>query len=72
MILDGKSFAEIADSESTSKRKVQDVVDLAMVAPDLLDTISRGEQNKGLTSNYLVKAGVSAVWSEQRASFARI
>jgi hypothetical protein len=72
MILDGKSFAEIADAESTSKRRVQDVVDLAMLAPDLLDTISCGEQPEGLTSDYLIKTGVPAVWSEQRASFARI
>jgi site-specific DNA recombinase len=30
-----------------------------------------GEQPDGLTSDYLIKSGVPAVWSEQRAQFAR-
>lgn len=54
MILDGKSFAEIAEGEKTSKRRVQDVVDLAMLAPDLLGAISCGESTGGLTSDYLI------------------
>ena len=67
MIIDGKTFAEIAQAEGTSKRRVQDVVDLAMLAPDILDIIANGEQPNGLTSDYLIKSGVPAVWSDQRA-----
>jgi len=72
MIIDGKTFAEIAQAEGTSKRRVQDVIDLALLAPDLLDAIAVGEQSDGLTSDYLIKSGVPAVWSEQRAQFARL
>ncbi|WP_170610836.1 recombinase family protein [Ruegeria arenilitoris] len=72
MILSGKTFAEIAEAEGTSKRRVQDVVDLAMLAPDILDAIASGEQPAGLTSDYLIKSGVPAPWSEQREQFATL
>jgi len=70
MIFEGKTFAEIAEAEGTSRRRVQDVIDLAMLAPDILDAIAAGGQPDGLTSDYLIKSGVPAVWSEQRAQFA--
>ena len=72
MVLEGQSFSEIARAEGTSKRRIQDVVDLAMLAPDILDAIAAGEQPDGLTSDYLVKTGVPALWTEQRAVFARL
>ena len=72
MILSGKTFTEIAEAEGISKRRVQDVVDLAMLAPDILDVIASGEQPVGLTSDYLIKTGVPASWSEQRELFAKL
>ncbi len=71
-IIAGKTFTEIAQAEGTSKRRVQDVVDLAMLAPDILDVIAGGEQPEGLTSDTLIKSGVSAVWSEQRNQFEKL
>ena len=72
MIIDGKTFAEIAQAEGTSKRRVQDIVDLAMLAPELLDAIAKGEQPEGLTSGYLVKTSFPAIWSEQHQQFAAL
>lgn len=72
MILGGMTFAEIAESEGTSKRRVQDVIDLALLAPDILDTIANGEQPNGLTSDTLIKSGLPASWSDQRAQFAKL
>ncbi|MEM6657111.1 MAG: recombinase family protein [Pseudomonadota bacterium] len=72
MIHNGETFAEIAEAESTSKRRVQDVVDLAMLAPDILDVIASGEQPDGLTSDYLIKSGVPASWAEQSEQFAKL
>lgn len=72
LILSGMTFSEIAESEGTSKRRIQDVVDLAMLAPDVLDAIAAGEQPEGLTSDYLIKSGVQALWSEQRETFAKL
>ena len=65
MIIDGMTFDEIAHVEGTSKRRVQAIVDLATLAPDFLDAIAKGEQPAGLTSDYLIKTGFPAIWSEQ-------
>lgn len=72
MIIDGMTFTEIAQAEGTSKRRIQDVVDLAILAPDILDAIASGEQPDGLTSDALIKTGVPAAWSDQRAQFAKL
>ncbi|WP_420567905.1 hypothetical protein [Thalassovita sp.] len=39
----GKTFSEIADTEGVSKRRVQDVTNLALLSPDVLDSIAMGE-----------------------------
>ncbi len=72
LVMAGKTFSEIAEAEGASKRRVQDVVDLAMLAPDILDAIASGEHPEGLTSDHLIKSGVPAVWSEQRERFAKL
>ncbi|MEE9429003.1 MAG: hypothetical protein V3V25_12740 [Paracoccaceae bacterium] len=61
MIIEGKTFAEIAEAEGTSKRRVQDVIDLALLAPDVRSAITIGEQPHGLTTDYLIKTGFSAI-----------
>ncbi len=70
MIVEGKTFTDIAKAESTSKRRIQDVVDLALLAPDAVNAITMGAQPDGLTTDYLIKTGFSAIWSEQREKFA--
>ncbi len=72
MVIAGKTFSEIADTEGVSKRRVQDVTNLALLAPDILDGIARGEQPDGLTTDYLIKTRFSAAWSEQRQQFAAL
>lgn len=72
MIIDGRTFSEIAEAEGTSKRRVQDVVDLAMLAPDVLDAIAAGEQPAGLTTDYLIKSGFPAVWLDQHKQFSAL
>jgi hypothetical protein len=72
MIIDGIPFTEISKAENVSKRRVQDVVDLALLAPHVLDAIAIGQQPDGLTSDYLIKSGISASWAEQREQFANL
>lgn len=72
MIIDGMTFAEIAEADSVSKRRVQDVVDLATLAPDIIDAISSGEQPDGLTTDHLIKSGVPTSWSDQHEQFAKL
>jgi DNA invertase Pin-like site-specific DNA recombinase len=70
MIIKGATFADIAAAENTSTRRVQQVVELALLAPETLDAIATGTQPKGLTTDYLLKTGFGPVWSEQQAQFA--
>ena len=43
MVIKGKAFSEIADAEGVSKPRVQDVTNLALLAPDVLVCIAAGE-----------------------------
>jgi DNA invertase Pin-like site-specific DNA recombinase len=70
MILAGQSFTKIASVEGTSKRRVQDVIELALLAPDFLDAIADGTQPAGLTSDTLIKTGFPTDWAKQRRHFA--
>jgi len=72
MILAGQSFAEIADATGVSKRRVQAVTEPALLSPQTLYTIAVGEQPDRLTSDYLLKTGFPAIWSEQREKFAAL
>lgn len=72
MIVEGKTFAEIAAAEGVSKRRIQDVVGLALLAPDVLEAIASGAQSEGLTTDHLIKTGFNPVWSEQRTQFAAL
>jgi hypothetical protein len=70
MVIDGRTFSEIAETEGSSKRREQDVVDLAMLAPDVLDAIAAGDQPADLTTDYLIKSVFPATWSDQHKRFA--
>lgn len=72
MVIAGKTFSEIAETDGVSKRRVQDVASLALLAPDVLCSIVQGEQPEGLTTDYLIKTRFPAIWSEQREQFAAL
>jgi hypothetical protein len=65
MVIEGQTFTEIAEAEGVSKRRIQAVIELALLSPQTLDAIIAGEQPMGMTSDYLIKTGFSANWSEQ-------
>lgn len=44
-----------------SESRVQDIIDLATLAPEVLDEIVQGEQPASLTSDCLVKTGFPAI-----------
>jgi hypothetical protein len=72
MVIAGKTFSDIAETDGVSKRRVQDMVSLALLAPDVLGSIVQGEQPEGLTTDYLIKTRFPAIWSEQREQFAAL
>ena len=72
LVIEGQTFAEIADAEGTSKRRIQAVVELALLSPQTLDAVVAGEQPIRMTSDYLIKTGFSAIWSEQHSQLAQL
>jgi site-specific DNA recombinase len=68
-ILDGQTFGEIAKTEDLSKRRVQQLIELAFLAPDVIRDTFDGRQPTGLTSEWLFRHSFSPVWHEQREMF---
>ena len=65
-IKNGQTFAQIAARAGTSKRRVQDVIDLAFLAPDIIEQAVNGTLPLHFTSDYLIKTGIPADWNKQR------
>ena len=55
MIKSGKALNEIAAKESTSKHRIQQVTEWALLAPKFVRMIIEGRQPIGLTSNWLLR-----------------
>jgi len=68
-ILAGQTFGEIAKSEDVSKRRVQQLIEQAFLAPDVIRDIFDGRQPTGLTSEWLFRHSFPPVWHEQREMF---
>lgn len=69
MIRAGKTYAEIARSGGASKRRIQQLIELAFLAPDILRDIHDGKQPMGLTSDWLMRHTAPSIWTDQRALF---
>jgi site-specific DNA recombinase len=68
----GATFAEIAETEGTSKRRVQQVIDLAVLAPVIVRDVLDGKQPMGFTSDWCKTNELPSDWSEQRALIATL
>ncbi|PKP63438.1 MAG: recombinase family protein [Alphaproteobacteria bacterium HGW-Alphaproteobacteria-8] len=66
-IKSGKSCDAIAASAGTSKRRVQQMLDLAFLAPDIAKSIVEGRQPLGLTSDWLKLHRLPTRWEDQLA-----
>lgn len=71
-IKQGASFEDIASDSNTSKRRVQQVIPLAFLAPDIVRQITLGTQPIGLTSDWLVRHGLPTDWAAQQERIARL
>ncbi|MEP1933442.1 MAG: hypothetical protein ABJJ37_19385, partial [Roseibium sp.] len=63
---EGKSFETIAAEAGTSKRRVQQVIDIAFLAPDIVCDITNGTQPMGLTSDWCLRHDLPSDWQTQR------
>lgn len=68
----GKSFEAIAAKAKTSKRRVQQVIDLAFLAPDIVRDITNGTQPMGLTSDWCLRHHLPSDWQAQRQCIANL
>lgn len=69
-IKSGKTFSEIAEAEGVSKRRIQHLIELAFLAPDIVRRIHEGQQPVGLTSEFLLRNEIPVCWRQQRELFA--
>jgi hypothetical protein len=68
-VLAGQTFGEIAEGEGVSKHRVQQLIELAFLSPDVIRDAFDGCQPTGLTSEWLARHSFSPVWQEQRKMF---
>lgn len=69
LIRSGKTNAEIAAAEGVSKHRIQKLVDLTFLAPDVVRDVFAGSQPTGLTTEWLLRHTIPTVWDEQRTLF---
>lgn len=72
LVRSGKTIGEIAETEGFSKRRVQQLIELAFLAPDVIRSVREGRQPTGLTSDWLLRHAYSPIWSEQRDLFSTL
>ena len=68
----GATFAAIARQSGTSARRVQHMIGLTFLAPDIVQSIVEGTQPIGLTSERCKTHELPADWDAQRAMIAAL
>jgi site-specific DNA recombinase len=66
MIRAGKAFADISRETGTSKRRIQQMLDLAFLAPDIIREVMEGRQPLGYTSDWCLRHELPSGWRVQR------
>ncbi len=62
----GKDFETIAAEAGTSKRRIQQIVGLALLAPDIIRNALQGQQPTGFTTRWYLQHPMPFGWKEQR------
>lgn len=68
----GETFSDIAEKESASKRRIQQIVVLAFLAPDIIRSAMDGKQPVGFTSDWCIRHNLPTDWTEQRELIATL
>ncbi len=63
----GATMQAIANREGITQRRVAHLVDLAFLAPDIVQAIVDGRQSPTLTADSLIKSRHRILWADQRA-----
>ena len=62
----GQTFDQIAKTEQISKRRIQQMIELAFLAPDIIRNVLDGNQSVGFTSDWCLRHALPSDWSAQR------
>lgn len=68
----GMTMQAIADRENIKQRRVAHLVDLAFLAPDIVQAIVDGRQPATLTADRLIRSRHRSLWADQRGWIAAI
>ncbi len=68
----GASMEDIASRNEISQRAIARLIDLAFLAPDIVDAIVTGRQPVNLTANVLIRDMHQRLWHDQRAMIAAL
>ena len=62
----GASFGDLAIREKTASSRIQQMIGLAFLAPDILDQVAAGSQGVSFTSEWFKRRQLPQRWDEQR------
>ncbi len=62
----GQTLSDIARDAGTSTRRIQHMIDLAFLAPDLVGQVLAGTQPAGFTSDWFKRHSLPGEWQDQR------
>lgn len=71
-IKSGRTLSEISGAEGTSKQRIQHLVKLAFLTPEVVRRVHEGQQPVGLTCEWLLRNEIPFDWQEQRSLFATL
>jgi site-specific DNA recombinase len=69
LVRSGHTYAEISKAEGVSRDRVQKLIELAFLAPDVIRNVYEGSQPTGMTTEWLLRHAFSALWHDQREMF---
>jgi DNA-binding CsgD family transcriptional regulator len=69
LVRSGKTYAEIAKVEGVSNDRIQKLIKLAFLAPDVIRDVYEGSQPLGLTTEWLLRHAFPTIWHDQREMF---
>lgn len=66
LLKEGKTFADISQVSGTPRRRVQQMLALAFLAPDIVRAVMEGRQPVGFTSDWCLRHDLPTDWQAQR------
>ena len=68
----GETFSDIAMTDNISKRRIQQLVGLTFLAPDIVRDVLDGQQPPGFTSEWCLRHDLPSEWTAQRQLLATL